>query len=123
MALAFYGFVEVTVSGDGASENRSAFGALASVTAASILNKCWTAQELKELDASMKVGFPHPHPLLKDDIVVLIGGEMPHWVKSLGMLLKIRCVDLCFAANRWILRLCMSFGKLAATWMWTAVQS
>ena len=29
----------------------------------------------------MKVGFFHPHPLLKD-IVVLIGGEMPHWVKK-----------------------------------------
>ena len=80
--IGIYGFVGVTVSGDRASENRSAFGALASVTAASILNKFWNVQELKEVDASMKVGFPHPHPLLKDDIVVLVGGEMPHWVKK-----------------------------------------
>ena len=82
MALSFYGFITNTISGDGASENRSAFRFLATIPTKTILEKRWSDQELAGLDANFKIGFHHPHPLYRKKVTVVVGGEMPHWVKK-----------------------------------------
>ena len=69
------------MSRDGASENRSLFGMISTISATDILKKYWAEDELKKLGAGMKIGFKHPHPLFSS-VTVLIGGEMPHWVKK-----------------------------------------
>ncbi|EJK64027.1 hypothetical protein THAOC_15281 [Thalassiosira oceanica] len=82
MSLVQYGFIVNTVTGDGASENRACFKGLATLTARQVLakNGHWSENELEGLPLDFKIGFEHPHPLL--DVIVVIGGEMPHWVKK-----------------------------------------
>ena len=80
MSLALYGFVVDTITGDGASENRLTFKTLATITARDILSDHFTADELKGLPLDFKIGFNHPHPML--EVIIVIGGEMPHWVKK-----------------------------------------
>ena len=82
VSLAAYGFIGDTISGDGASENRSAFRMLSTISAKSILEQTWTKEELKGIDADFKMAFEHPHPLYRKRVTVVIGGEMPHWVKK-----------------------------------------
>ena len=82
LALAFYGFIVDTVAGDGAPENRSAFKLLVTITAKELLEKEFSEEELEGLPLNFKVGFPHPHPMYRDKITIVIGGEMPHWVKK-----------------------------------------
>merc|ERR1712032_1766230 len=46
-SLIFYGFIGVTLSGDGASENRSLFGMISTISAADILKEYWPEDKLK----------------------------------------------------------------------------
>ena len=82
MSLAYYGFIDDTIAGNGASENRATFKSLATITAREVLSKVWTDDELKDLPLDFKIAFPHPHPLYRKNVLVIIGGEMPHWGKK-----------------------------------------
>ena len=82
MSLAYYGFIVDTIAGDGASENRATFKSLATITAREVLSKVWTDDELKDLPLDFKIAFPHPHPLYRKRVMVIVGGEMPHWGKK-----------------------------------------
>ena len=82
VSLAFYGFIVDTIAGDGASENRSTFKLLATISARDILSKIYSDEELEGLPLDFKIAFPHPHFLYSKKITIVIGGEMPHWVKK-----------------------------------------
>ena len=79
VSLAFYGFIVDTVAGDGASENRSTWKTLSTVSARDILVGTFTEEELDGLPLDFKIGFPHPHDEYRNKITIIIGGEMPHW--------------------------------------------
>jgi len=84
-ALAFYGFIVDTIAGDGASENRSVFKLLATISAREILcdTGIFSEDELDGLPLDFKIAFPHPNrQFRKKGMMVVIGGEMPHWVKK-----------------------------------------
>ena len=82
VTCALYGFIIDTISGDGASENRLTWKTLATISAREILGKHWSEEELEGLPLDFKIGFQHPHPMYKDKVTIIIGGEMPHWVKK-----------------------------------------
>ena len=82
MSLAFYGFIVDTVAGDGASENRTTWKTLATLSARDILVGTFTEEELHNLPLDFMIGFPHPHDEYRDKITIIIGGEMPHWGKK-----------------------------------------
>ena len=82
LALAFYGFIVDTLAGDGASENRATFKLLATISARDILRTIYSEEELKGLPLDFKIGFRHPHRRYRDKVTIVIGGEMPHWVKK-----------------------------------------
>ena len=72
------------MTADGASENRSAFRALATITMKEIFEKNTsihlTAKQKSIIPMSeYKVAFYHP---IQDDITIFIGGEMPHLIKK-----------------------------------------
>jgi hypothetical protein len=80
--VATFGFVVNDIVGDGASENRTTFKTLATVTTGDVLKKNgFTAEQLKGLPLNFKVAFRHPNKHYKD-VLIFIGGEMPHWVKK-----------------------------------------
>ena len=62
-ALAFYGFIVDTIAGDGASENRSVFKLLATISAREILSDSgiFSDDELEGLPLDFKIAFPHPN--------------------------------------------------------------
>ena len=80
--LSLYGFLVDTIAGDGASENRSAFKTLATLTAYEVLKGHYPADLLDSLNSSTKIAFPHPNPEYAGEIYIFIGGDMPHWVKK-----------------------------------------
>ena len=80
--LSYCGFIVDTIVGDGASENRSTFKILATITAKTILGEHYPEELLEDLPTEMKIAFPHPNPEYADRIKIFIGGEMPHWVKK-----------------------------------------
>ena len=55
---------------------------LSTISAVSIIERTWTKEELKGIDAGFKMAFEHPHPLYRKRVTIVIGGEMPHWVKK-----------------------------------------
>ena len=81
-SLAFYGFIVDTIAGDGASENRSSWKSLATITAHDILSDVFSTDELQDLPLDFKIAFPHPSKIYRDTVKVIIGGEMPHWGKK-----------------------------------------
>ena len=91
LGLFFYGFLVTQLGSDGASENRSAFKLLATISAKEILSKIWSAKKLEGLPLDFKIGFEFPHRLLGNKITVIIGGEMPHWVKKVSCKYDIFC--------------------------------
>ena len=78
--LANCGFIVDTIVGDGASKNRSTFKALATISAREVFENHLPADVLDALPSDFKVAFKHPSPHYSD-ILIFIGGEMPHWVK------------------------------------------
>lgn len=82
LALAQYGWVAVTVTGDGASENRSYFKKKATISARDVFDGHYS-EELTGLPLDFNIAFPHPDPTLQElGVIIFIGGEMPHWVKK-----------------------------------------
>lgn len=75
-ALFTRGFIVNQVTFDGASENVSAMKQLGTITAEEAFADLVRNTKLPK---DMKVGFYHP---IKKDVVIYIGGEMPHWVKK-----------------------------------------
>ena len=76
-----YGFIVVYVVGDGAAENRTTFKTLATITARKVLSKCFDMMQLKGLPLDFKIAFLHPNKYFKD-VLIFVGGDMPHWVKK-----------------------------------------
>ena len=86
-----------TIVGDGASKNRSAFKLLSTVSARKILGNHYTEHQLRDLPLDFKIGFPHPHPQCwKHGIIIVIGGEMPHWGKKFRNAFDNKSRDLLF---------------------------
>ena len=82
--LSYYGFIVITITGDGASENRSTFKTLADKTAREILEDHYPDDFLDSLNLDFKIAFKHPNPICAaENIVVFIGADMSHWVKKL----------------------------------------
>jgi hypothetical protein len=100
--LSLFGFICDTIVGDGASENRSLFKVLATITAKDILSPHYDAALLKELPINTKIAFYHPNPNYKH-IKIFIGGEMPHWVKKFRNALDNKSRDLKFRGQRFSL--------------------
>ncbi|KAL7527937.1 hypothetical protein ACHAXR_003152, partial [Thalassiosira sp. AJA248-18] len=108
--LGLYGFIVDTIAGDGASENRRTWKSLATISARDILGKHWTEEELKDLPLDFKIGFPHPHPMYSDKVTIIIGGEMPHWVKKFRNAFQNESRDLHFRGKQ------MKLGMLYEIW-------
>ena len=84
-SLFTFGIIVNNVTADGASENRSAFCALATITMKDIFalnsNIILTDKQKTILPLSQyKVAFYHP---IQSDIIVFIGGEMPNLIKKI----------------------------------------
>ncbi|KAL7524454.1 hypothetical protein ACHAXR_000576, partial [Thalassiosira sp. AJA248-18] len=75
------GFIVDTIVGDGASENRTTFTTLADVSAREVFEPHFPSEILDALPTKMNIAFRHPNPHY-NDILIFIGGEMPHWVKK-----------------------------------------
>lgn len=82
VTLAVYGWIMDTIVGDGASENRSAFKKLATISAHEIFDRRFPPEVLDGLPLAFKIGFEHPSPMYRKNVTIVIGGEMPHWVKK-----------------------------------------
>ena len=72
----------ISITGDGASENRSTFKSTANKTARDILEGHYSAEFLDTLNLDYKIAFSHPNPEYADEIVIFIEADMPHWVKK-----------------------------------------
>jgi hypothetical protein len=81
--LWMYGFITIDIVGDGASENRTTFKYFANISSKELLSKYFTADQLKGLPLEFNIAFKHPVQELSDaGMIIVIGGEMPHWVKK-----------------------------------------
>ena len=83
-SLYYFGIIVNNVTGDGASENRSAFCALYNISMKEIIDNIsltlTTGQQTILPLLGHKVAFKHP---IQDDITIFIGGEMPHLIKKI----------------------------------------
>ena len=101
LTLWHYGFIVNDIIGDGASENRSSFKFLATISAKTILSKHFDATLLKDLPLDYKIAFKHPCLYLAEKgILVFIGGEMPHWAKKFRNALDNKKRELTFRDKR-----------------------
>ena len=83
VALFRYNLIVNNVTGDGASENRSAFKGLATISIDemfALCGICLSISRKKSFPVSFKIAFRHP---LRPDIIILIGGDMPHLLKKI----------------------------------------
>jgi len=76
--LYMHGIIVNNITGDGASENRSAFKMLGTKSAMEMFGEEYN--HVTEGKKKQKVAFIHPCDATK---YVFIGGELPHWVKKL----------------------------------------
>jgi hypothetical protein len=76
-----YGFVVKHIGCDGATEICSALHYVGNVTANDIFNDVFTPDELRGLPMDFVVGCRHPSEGC-EDVIILFGGDMPHWVKK-----------------------------------------
>ena len=80
-----YGIIVNNITADGASENRSTFRALATITMKDVF-KINNSIILTEKQNSLlplteyKVAFRHP---IQNNIIIFLGGEMPHLIKKI----------------------------------------
>jgi len=83
-ALYYYGIIVNNVTGDGASENRSAFRSLSTISMREIIDKSSLTLITKQKTiiplSEYNVAFHHP---IQNDITIFIGGEMPHLIKKI----------------------------------------
>ena len=80
-----FGIIVNNITADGASENRSAFRALANISIKEIFEmnssiKLTTKQKTLLPLTEYDVAFRHP---IQDNVIILVGGEMPHLVKKI----------------------------------------
>ena len=80
-----FGIIVNNITADGASENRSAFRALANISMKDIFEmnssiKLTTKQQTLLPLTEYNVAFKHP---IQDNVIILVGGEMPHLVKKI----------------------------------------
>ena len=72
------------MTGDGASENRSAFRSLSTISMREIIDKSSLTLTTKQKTiiplSEYNVAFHHP---IQNDITIFIGGEMPHLIKKI----------------------------------------
>lgn len=66
---------------DGAAEIRSALHLVENVSAKDVLDDVFSPDELAGLPMDFMVGYKHPSEGC-EDITILFGGDMPHWVKK-----------------------------------------
>ena len=79
VTLARHGLIVNNVVGDGAVENRSAMKSLGTLSIEDVL-ECHLTDNLRRLlPMDMKITFPH---LIRSDVLLVIGGNMPHLVKK-----------------------------------------
>ena len=87
-------------TGDGASENRSTFKRLATISARWFFQEFFGDDELAGLPLDFKIAFDHPCPIYKDKVKIVIGGEMPHWVKKFRNAMDNKSRDLQFRGKK-----------------------
>ena len=121
--LYVYGLVVNNICGDGATENRSTFKQLATMTVQDVfVPRCnGTAEEsvcstlLENLpNKNLLIAFHHP---CDDKLKIFVGGEMPHWVKKIVNCLERSCdektkVKLRFRGQN------MSLDMIKQAWLW-----
>ena len=81
VALYNHGFICSWIGNDGATECRSATKILCTYSARDILSETFTQEELAGLPLDTKVAMQHPSPGC-EDVKVVFGSDMPHWVKK-----------------------------------------
>jgi hypothetical protein len=83
VALDCHKLIVNNITADGASENRSTFKTLATISMDKIFEKnnvTLTDNQRSIFPLEKKVAFHHP---TRDDITIFIGGEMPHLIKKI----------------------------------------
>ena len=97
-----FGIIVNNVTGDGASENRSTFRALANISMGDIFAmnnslKLTTKQKTIFPLSQYNVAFHHP---IQENIIIFVGGEMPHLIKKIVNALErsgsVKSTDLLF---------------------------
>eukprot|EP00957_Ditylum_brightwellii_P067645 5134540-Ditylum_brightwellii.AAC.2 len=84
MALWHFGFAADNVTGNGASENRSAFKTIPNTSAEKLIGHHFTEKQNKLLPMKQNIAFYHPAFIHENKkIVIFIGGEMPHLIKKI----------------------------------------
>ena len=111
VVLIHYGSIVDTITGDGASENRSVLKKLCSISAQAILIGQFTTKQMHDLPLDIKISFPHPHPLYRKDVFIVIGGEMPHWVKKFWNKFENKSRNLSFRGKD------MNLEKIYSIWL------
>ena len=104
-----YGFVVIWLGNDGANENRTASSLLANISAKEILLQHYSADELKGLPIDFNIAYQHPSPGC-EDIKIMIGSDMPHWVKKFRNAFDNKKKKLTFRGKR------MSLQMIFAIW-------
>mmetsp|Transcript_33560 Transcript_33560/g.57027 ORF Transcript_33560/g.57027 Transcript_33560/m.57027 type:complete len:436 (+) Transcript_33560:75-1382(+) len=62
-------------------------------------------------DGAFKIGFQHPHPLFKNRITIVIGGEMPHWGKKFSNAFDNKSCKLTFRGKEMALEIIYEIWK------------
>ena len=125
-SLYAYGFIVNNICGDGATENRSAFKQLGTMTVADIFpHRCQTCsfkgqsilkKSLLDNHPNDKLPIAFQHPC-DSTFIVFIGGEMPHWVKKVvnrleGSSTQTSKVNLMFRGQS------LSLNMIKKVWLW-----
>ena len=82
-ALGKFGFIVDTVTGDGASENRSVFKSLCTTSFKDLLSsklKNIPSELLARIPVNFKTAFEHP---TFKGVYIFVAGDMPHLVKKI----------------------------------------
>ena len=79
IALSLYGFIVTTVTGDGASENRSTFENLGTHTVLDVIPQ-EILKDYPKIPRDFKIAMQHP---TRRNILIFIMGDMPHLVKKI----------------------------------------
>ena len=95
VALKNHGYICSWIGNDGAIECRTATKMLCTISARDILVDIFTPEELNGLSLDTKVAMQHPSPGC-EDIKVVFGSDMPHWVKKFRNALTNKSRDLKF---------------------------
>ena len=116
-SLAKYGFIVDTITGDGASENRSVFKTLSTLSFKDILADKLThvSQEIiNKFPVDFKIAFEHP---TIEGLYIFIAGDMPHLVKKIVNAFERSGISrkktkLSFKGQRISLKMIQKYGKI-----------